>query len=159
MPGNRNAVALIAVIKTAFPDASEVDREALVYEGSWETTTLKRDLTAVSDMPDDWFIESHAGSLPVFRPEGLRHVLPYYMAYSVRHTKSDVTERLIFHLSPADARDEYWRERLSVFTSTHKRAIREYLRFMQSALAGEHYDVHLSRAVNVWESPLSGIGD
>jgi hypothetical protein len=152
MAANGGASVLIARIKMAFPDRPDVDREALVYEGSWETTSVLRDLGAVDDIPNDRFIESHAGSLPVFRPEGLRHVLPYYLIYSARHTRSDVTERVIFHLAPADTRDEYWRERLSVFTPAHKRAICEYLRFMQSALAGQHYDEHLSRALIVWDS-------
>lgn len=96
---------------------------ALMYEGSWETTSLMRDLTAVSDRPNDSFIESACGLAPRV-PSG----------------------------RAADTRDEYWQDRLSAFTATHKRAIREYLRFMQSALAGERYDEHLSRALRVWES-------
>jgi hypothetical protein len=157
MPGNDAAAALIALITAAFADGPQLNRSALVYRGSWETSSLMRNLTELKDIPNDAFIEWHSDSLPVFRPEGLRHVLPYYMIFSLRHPKSDVTERLIFHLSPTETDDEYWRERLAVFTPPQKRAICEYVHFMQSELAGEHYDEYLSRALAVWECDGRGV--
>lgn len=150
MLANDAVAALVALITAAFADNPQLTREALVYKGSWETGTLMRNLATVQDAPNDSFIEWHSDSLPRFRPEGLRHVLPHYMIYSLRHPKSDVTERLIFHLAPADTSEEYWRERLAVFTPAQKHTICEYVRFMQTELAGEHYDEHLARALTVW---------
>jgi hypothetical protein len=148
----REAMTALAVLITAaFADNPPLECAALIYKNSWETRSLIRSLTAVNGIPDDAFIERHADSLPEFRPEGLRHVLPLYMHYSLRHPKSDVTERLIFHLSPADIGDEYWRERLAIFTPAQKQAICEYVRFMKSELAGEYYDEYLERAQLVWE--------
>ena len=86
----------------------------------------------------------------MFRPEGLRHVLPFYMIYSLQHPESDVTERLIFHLSPADIGDEYWQERLAVFTPAQKHAICEYIGFMRLEPTNKDYDEHLTRALSVW---------
>jgi hypothetical protein len=144
------AVALAATIAAAFGEGPVLPRRALVYEGTWETRTLIRHLAAVHDQPDDRFIEQHFSSLPAFTAEGLRHVLPKYLIYKLKHPESDATERLIFHLAPADTSDEYWRERLTVFTAAQKQAICDYVRFMQSALAGEHYDEYLARALTVW---------
>ncbi|HEY7449364.1 MAG TPA: DUF6714 family protein [Vicinamibacterales bacterium] len=151
MLANEAVAALVALVTAAFADNPRLSRETLVYQGSWETSSLMRNLAAVDDVPNDSFIEWHSDSLGVFRPEGLRHVLPHYMIYSLRHPDSDVTERLVFHLSPEQTRDEYWQERLAVFSSVQKRAICDYVRFMQVALAGQHYDEHLIRALKVWE--------
>ena len=144
------AVALAATIAAAFGNGPVLPRRAFVYEGTWETRTLIRHLAAVHDRPDDRFIEQHYHSLSAFTAQGLRHVLPAYLIYSLKHPASDATERVIFHLSPADTTEEYWRERLAVFTPAQKRAICEYVRFMQSELAGEHYDEYLTRALAVW---------
>jgi hypothetical protein len=143
-------VALTATIAAAFGNGPVRSRRALVYEGTWETRTLIRHLAAVHDRPDDRFIEQHFSSLPAFTAQGLRHVLPQYLIYSLKHPESDATERVIFHLAPDDTSDEYWRERVTVFTTAQKHAICDYLRFMQLALAGEHYDEYLDRALTVW---------
>jgi hypothetical protein len=37
MSGTHNAAARIAVITAAFRDAPDVNREALLYKGSWES--------------------------------------------------------------------------------------------------------------------------
>jgi hypothetical protein len=88
--------------------------------------------------------------LPDFTPAGLRHVLPHYLLYSLEHPRSDATERIIFHLSPDDATDSYWSERLDAFSPAQKQAVCDYIRFMQAALAGEHYEEYLARALEVW---------
>ena len=150
MLANEAVAALVALMTAAFADNPQLQRETLVYKGSWETSSLMRNLAAVKDVPNDSFIAWHSDSLPRFRPEGLRHVLPHYMIYSLHHPESDVTERLIFHLSPADTSEEYWRERLAVFTPAQKHAICEYVRFMQSVPANKDYDEHLERALTVW---------
>lgn len=142
--------ALAATIAVAFGNGPVIARRALVYEGTWETRTLIRHLAAVHDQPDDRFIEQHFSSLPAFTAQGLRHVLPQYLSYSLKHPDSDATERVIFHLAPDDTESPYWRERLEAFSPAQKHAICEYIRFMQSALTGEHYDDHLARALTVW---------
>jgi hypothetical protein len=73
------------------------------------------------------------------------------MLYSLRNPNSNVTERLIFHLSPVDIDDVYWRERLAIFAPVQKQAVCAYLRFIQSELVDEGYDEHLARAQTVWE--------
>lgn len=147
---NDAVAALIALIAAAFPESPQVQREALVYQGSWETSNLMRNLAAVHDVPNDSFIEWHSDSLAVFRPEGLRHVLPQYMVYSLRHPRSDVAERLIFHLSPDETESEYWQERLAAFSQTQKQAICKFLEHMEAELVGEYYDAHFARARSVW---------
>ena len=56
----------------------------------------------------------------------------------------------MFHLSPADTTDEYWRERLTIFTAAQKHAIYEYVHSMQSEPVNKDYDEHLTRAMTVW---------
>src|SRR5918994_2028564 len=78
-------VALVAMITSAFANVPTLPGESLVYEDTWETEDLIRDLAAVGDRPDDRFIEQHFSSLPAFTGEGLRHVLPQYLIYSLKH--------------------------------------------------------------------------
>lgn len=143
-------IALVATITAAFANGPTFPREELVARGTWETRDLIRALAAVNDSPGGAFIERHFDSLPAFTPAGLRHVLPQYLIHSLEHPRSEATERIIFHLSPDDAASPYWRERLEAFAPAQKQAICEYIRFMQSALTGEHYDEHLARALTVW---------
>src|SRR5918993_474992 len=105
-------VALVAMITSAFANVPTLPGESLVYEDTWETEDLIRDLAAVGDRPDDRFIEQHFSSLPTFTGEGLRHVLPQYLIYSLKHPDSDATERVIFQLVPDDTDSPYWRGRL-----------------------------------------------
>jgi hypothetical protein len=144
------AIALAAVITAAFGDGPTLPRQKLVARGTWETRDLVRSLKAVNDAPDRAFIERYFHSLPAFTAAGLRHVLPRYLIYSLEHPQSDATERIIFHLSPDDTESTYWRERLEVFSPAQKQAICEYILFMQSELAGEHYDEYLTRALTIW---------
>lgn len=151
MSDRRDVVtALTQKIAEAFEKTPPPARKSLVYVGSWETGNLLRNLAKVRDTPTDQFIEWHADSLPVFTPEGLRHVLPYYMQYSLRNLRSEVAERLIFHLSPAETDDDYWRPRLKVFSTAEKEAICAFLGFLEKELEGEHYESHFARALVVW---------
>jgi hypothetical protein len=145
-----DAEAVIAQIRGAFSNTPLVARKTLVYKGSWETGDLLRNLAKVQDTPTDQFIEWHADSLPEFTPEGLRHVLPYYIEYALRHPRSAAAEYLIFHLAPAETDDDYWSARLKVFSVEQKAAIRALLTFLENELAGEHYDSHFARARVVW---------
>jgi hypothetical protein len=151
-------VALSRRIGEAFENGPRLARRSLVYAGSWETGDLLRNLAKVKDIPTDQFIEWHADSLPAFTPEGLRHVLPYYMLYSLRHPRSEAAELLIFHLSPAEMDDEYWRPRLNVFSRAQKEVICEFLGLLEKELAGEHYESHFARAFVVWGCSEPPIG-
>lgn len=125
-------------------------RNSMVYAGSWETDDLLGNLAKVDDIPTDQFIEWHAASLPGFTPEGIRHVLPYYMQYTLRHLRSEAAERLIFHLSPTETEGDYWRPRLAVFSQAQREAICAFFRFLEMALQGDRYESHFSRARVVW---------
>lgn len=142
--------AVRGAVATAFAETPRVPRQAMVYSDSWEALSLLENLATVEDAPNARFIEWNAGSLAAFTAVGLRHVLPFYLLYSLENPESDVTERVIFHLSPADQTEKYWQDRLEAFTSAQKHAICAYVRLMQSALAGQHYEEHLARALTVW---------
>jgi hypothetical protein len=142
--------ALSQRIAEAFESNPLPTRKSLVYAGSWETGDLLRNLANVKDIPTDQFIERHADSLTVFTPEGLRHVLPYYMRYALRRLRSEAAERLIFHLAPAETDDDYWRPRLAAFSRTQRDAICAFVDFMETELSGEHYESHFARARVVW---------
>lgn len=151
-----DADAVLAQIRGAFSNSPHVARRSLVYESSWETEDLLRNLAKVQDRPTDEFVEWHADSLPVFTPEGLRHVLPYYMEYTLRHPRSEAAERLIFHLAPAETGDDYWNTRLNVYSAEQKAAICAFLTFLERELEGEHYDSHFARGRVVWASAPRG---
>jgi hypothetical protein len=145
-----SAMAVATVIMTAFATAPTLPRASLVYQDNWETDDLIRDLAAVSDRPDERFIEQHSSSLPAFTAEGLQWVLPQYLVYSLKHPQADATERIIFHLTPDDRESAYWRRRLEIFSPTQKSAICKYLEYMRGELARQRYDVYFARALSVW---------
>jgi hypothetical protein len=146
-------MTIVTTITTAFGNAAAPAVEEMVAQGTWESRDLIRALAAVDGKPDRAFIERHFHSLPAFTPAGLRHVLPTYLIYSLHHPQSDATERVIFHLSPAERDSEYWRERLDVFSTEERLAICEYVRFMQSEPSVQHYRDDLARAHAVWGCP------
>ena len=147
----RNPVAdLIAQLVAAFADNPRLPRGSMVYRESWETESLLRNLTRVNDTPTDSFIEWHADSLPDFTPEGLRHVLPYYLRYALLHPESTAAEFVIYHLSPENVDDVYWRNRSMAFSSAQKQAICSCLKHLQVQLADRFYDEHFARALVVW---------
>lgn len=122
---------VVAAIEAAFPDPRPEVREAVVYPGSWETMDLIDNLAKVEDAPTPRFIEWHASSLAEFTPFGFRHVLPFYLRYSLDKPQSDVTERIIFHLAPDDAESPYWKERVAAFSTLQKQAVCQYVRCME----------------------------
>jgi hypothetical protein len=122
----------------------------MVFAGTWETEDLVRHLDAVDSVPDRTFLEQHFDSLAAFTPEGFRYVLPYYLRYSLDNPTSEITERIVFHLSPSDPETDYWQSRLNAFSSAQKDAVCQYLRHMQSALGEEGYDEDLTRALSTW---------
>jgi hypothetical protein len=145
------AVTLVATIAAAFASLGTLSREEMVYRNSWETKDLFESLAAVQDNPDSGFIESHFDSLPTFTPAGFRHVLPYYLRYSIQHPGSEVTGRLLIHLSPDDPDNTFWRERLRAFSSAQKNAICDYLKYMVSELRDPSDQEILARGQVVWE--------
>lgn len=151
MQMNDTAIALLAAIAAAFANHPTLPRESLVFENTWETEDLIRDLASVGDTPDETFIAAHSSSLPAFTAEGFRHVLPQYLSYSVKNPRSDATERIIFDLGPEDTTSIYWQDRIHAFSRPQKDAICAYVRYMQSALAGEQYDEYFERALRIWE--------
>jgi hypothetical protein len=123
-------------IRKAFEGNARLARQAFVYPDTWETEDLLRSLAKVGDVPNDRFVEWHFSSLPVFTAEGFREVLPQYMTYSLRHPRSDVTEYLIFHLSPAETNDHYWSGRLAVFSTAQRQVICAFVKHLEPLDAG-----------------------
>jgi hypothetical protein len=151
MSNRRDVVTTLSQrIAEAFAMSPAPPRKSPVYAGSWETGDLIGNLAKVQDIPTDQFIEWHADSLPVFTPEGLRHVVPYYMQYALQHPRPQAAERLILHLAPAETDDGYWRPRLSVISPAQKEAICAFLGFLEKELEGEHHDSDFARARVVW---------
>jgi hypothetical protein len=147
---NDAVVALITVITAAFSSPPQLPPERLVTPGSWETDDLVAALNPVRDMPDRHFVEAHFDSLPVLTHEGLRFVLPAFMIHSLNFPDSPATERVIFHLSPPDAEQEYWRERIAVFSQPQRAAICRFLNHLRGTTVGHGFEADLERATLVW---------
>jgi hypothetical protein len=120
------------MVEFAFKAAPQLSRHMLVYEDTWETDLLKRSLAAVDDRPSNAFIEAHPDSLATFTPEGLRHVLPFYIRYALEQPDTewggDSWRQPFVSLSPETPDNEYWQKRLATFAPMQKKAICEYIR-------------------------------
>jgi len=150
MQMNEAVVALIATISTAFANGPTPPLVMLVYPDTWETRDLIQDLTPTNGTPDRAFIERHLDSLAAFTPEGLRHVLPHYLLYSLENPDSEATERVIIHLSPEEFDTPYWRERLHAFSPVQRRAVCKYLQHMRTELADQRFDTDFLRGLSIW---------
>jgi len=147
---NDAVAALIAMIRAAFSSPLPLPPARLVTPGAWDTDDLVTALSSVPDMPGQHFVEAHFDSLPVLTHEGLRFVLPAFMIHSLNSPDSPATERVIFHLSPADAEQEYWRERIAVFSQPQRAAICRFLQHLRGTTLGHGFEADLERATLVW---------
>lgn len=126
--------------------------ERWVFEKTWERPDLLASLKQRGGLADDSFVEYHADSLAALTPVGLRALIPRYMEYALLHPTSEVTERLIFHLSPSNPQSAYWRERLEAFSREQRHVVAIFLSHMANELRGQYYEHHIENALQVWET-------
>ncbi len=120
------------IIRDAFKDAPRPSINEITQHECWECDRVRDDFARHrwDEVPKDT-IEYHRDSLALFSPAALRYFLGSYLLYSVNHPDSEVTDYIIYHLSPSDDND-YRRQRFSVFSGTERSAICTYLSFLET---------------------------
>lgn len=77
------------------------------------------------DVPDEW-LTYHGDALPLLSPKALRYYFPRYIEFGLLNQDENAFDNCLYHLSP-DEIDEYWAERIAIFSIEEKAIFREYL--------------------------------
>lgn len=138
-----------ATIATAFSLMGPPDPSQIVFGKGWEDADIVASFSAAPGraIPDE-LIERHRDSLASLTPTGLQWLLPHYMLYSVKRPDTEVADYVIYHLAGVKD-DQYWSERLAVFTRAQKDAICGYLKFLLES-GGNDNVADLNEAISKW---------
>jgi len=117
----------------AFGGAPRPDIGEITGHRCCECNRVRDDFSqfSVADVPES-VIEFHQDSIPLLTPKAFRYYLPRYVQVSCENLESDVSDMLLFSLSPDDPESEFWSQRCDEFTETEKQAIVEYLTYRKS---------------------------
>ena len=117
----------------AFKEAPRPAREEITNHRCCECDRIRDDFAqySVTDVPES-VIEYHQDSIPLLSPKAFRYFLPRYVQVSCENRESDVTDMLLFNLSPDDPDSEFWSCRCDDFTESEKQAIINYLTYRKS---------------------------
>ena len=102
----------------------------------------KRDLT-------DALLKYHGDALPLLSAEALRYYFPRYIEFGLLNQDSNVFDNCLYHLSPEEI-DEYWKERINVFSKNEKEILVEYLHIREQGEDAEFNEEYIQRALKIW---------
>jgi hypothetical protein len=139
----------LALIDAAFSDDPRPGNDALLNEQCSDDM----DLAGLYEFPNwkdvpDHVIEREYAALSFLSPNGLRHFLPAYMSFSLRHPDGGAAAvgSTIFTLTPAN--DGVFRvQRWSTFTREQRWAVAAFLEAIVP------YDKDAGEALDGWRSP------
>lgn len=148
----QSRLELRKLIADAFSGAGPPAADKIAYPNDWDYDCIARDLGAyLDDPPPDKVIENHAKSLSALLPHAFVFFLPFYMAYSIDHPESEVTDVLVSNLhSATTSTADYWKSRLEPLTRRHREAICAFLKFQVSQEISSLGSGELDRTVQFW---------
>jgi hypothetical protein len=142
---------LIAIISEAFADVERPGKEQITRHECGECDEVREDFARFSrEAIPQKRLEYHASALPLLTTKALQYLLPAYLIHSLNNLESGVTEYAIFHLSPSDWGTPFWVERFSVFNSSQKAAICQYLRFLENRRESKFLEESIQSAQIIW---------
>lgn len=141
-------------IYRAFKDVGRPSARSLIGHDCADCEEVMHDFTPYTqrNLPNT-VLERHCASLPVFSALGLRYFLPCYLKYSLSNNRSEITERLLIHLTPPDTTSDYWRERLRVFSHQQRIVVCAFLDYLR-AQERTNYELKLLQiGKSIWCAP------
>lgn len=91
----------------------------------------------------------HGDALPLLSASALRYYFPRYIEFGLLNQDSNVFENCLYHLAPAEI-DEYWEERIAIFSDEEKAIFREYLELRRSVEDAEFDEEDIVVGLAVW---------
>lgn len=75
-----------------------------------------------------------------------------YLVYALDHPDSELTEHLVYRLGSVDVTEEYWEERIKLFTSGQAKLISGFCSSLKEMLPETEgvLKEHLERAIGIW---------
>ena len=104
------------------------------------------------------YVIAHAIDLPALSPIGFRSLLGAYLSFAVRHTDSEVADRLFLHLSGI-SRNDYWLDRVRQLTREQVRLLIDFLREYSAIKPIGLNPGFAESAIPIWEEYLARIQD
>jgi len=142
---------LIKLISEAFADVARPENDQITRHECGECDEVREDFARYSrETIPQKRLEYHASALPLLTAKALLYFLPAYMAHSVNHLESGVTEYTLYHLSPSDWSASFWVERFGIFSSSQKTAICQYLRFLENRRECRFLEESIQLAHVIW---------
>jgi len=142
---------LLALIAKAFADVERPGKDEITAHECGECDEVREDFGHYTrEAIPQKRLEYHASALPLLTAKAVQYFLPAYMAYSVNHLESGVTEYTLYHLSPSDWGTPFWVERFGVFNSAQKAAICQYLQFLENRRECRFLEESIQQAQIIW---------
>jgi hypothetical protein len=131
-----------------------VNSRELVTGNSWEDADLQRALEPYlesGNIPDRTMLQIR-DSLAAFSPEGFHFVLPHYLRYAIRNPDSEVADNVVYRLATVSPDDQYWNERLKLFSIKQRQLVCEVLQLI-CAIGTAATQLDRTKALEAWCMP------
>ena len=135
----------------AFQHAPRPTPEEITPHRCCECDRVRDDFApySVDDVPDE-VVEYHYDSIPLMSPKAFRYYLPRYVRFTCEHPASNVTDTLLFNLSPDNPTSEFWSGRTDLFTLEERRAIIDYLSYRRTWPGGDVDEKWIRPGLDYW---------
>ncbi len=148
----------LAQIEAAFADAPRPSNDGLLHERCMDDNDLVR-LYPVAhwrELPDE-LVESEYAALSFLSPDGLRHFIPAYMGFTLRHLDSGAAavDSTIWSLAPVFYDDagiqDFVISKLSSLTESQRAAVVAFLEAVRE-LGDDYVAEQAGKALSWWRA-------
>lgn len=123
-------------LRENFSEAPRPAPDLIVTHQCEECSRIRDDFSPFdwSSVPGDIF-EYHWDAFSLFTPQAFHYYLPGYMLHVLNRPNSEVAEWMLPKLLALGRPDDFWAQRLSLFSASEKAVIREFLHFVYETSA------------------------
>jgi len=100
------------------------------------------------EVPDK-LLGYHGDALPFLSAKALRYYFPRYIEFGLLQQDQYAFDNCLYHLAPNDI-DEYWRERIAIFSDKEKAILREYLELRRTVEDADFDEEYIVRGLEIW---------
>jgi hypothetical protein len=97
----------------------------------------------------DHLLHYHGDALPLLSPKALRYYFPRYIEFGLLNQDENAFDNCLYHLAPKET-DDYWRERVSIFSSEEKKSLRTYLLMRRDMEDAEFDEEYIVKGLETW---------
>jgi hypothetical protein len=155
IPMNLSREELRLEISRAFENVDPPAPDEIAVENDWDAECIDSDFSPyLTESPPCELLYEHASSLAALTPRAFLFFLKDYLRCAMLDQDSDLGDTLIYRLSAANLDEPYWRERLSLFSSSQRLVVVKYAAYTLKRLrVCDVYLAELLRDIEIfWSS-------